>query len=220
MSVTTRWWWIRHAPVDSGGRIYGQCDLSADCSDGERMAWLAALLPAGAVWVTSQLKRTHQTARAIREHLPDESFADPALEPVVEPLFVEQHFGDWQGRGFHELESIRDGAWHRFWLAPADVAPPGGESFAEVVERVRRGVAALCERHAGRDIVAVAHGGTIRAAVALALDLTPDKALALSIDNCSLTRLDRIDGAAGSHDADGREVWRVSRVNLAPKLDT
>ena len=23
MSTTTRWWWIRHAPVESGGRIYG-----------------------------------------------------------------------------------------------------------------------------------------------------------------------------------------------------
>jgi broad specificity phosphatase PhoE len=207
MSITTRWWWIRHAP-----------DLIADCSDSDRMRWLAALMPAEAVWVTSQLKRTHQTAAAIREHLPAESLAGPAPEPMVEPLFAEQHFGDWQGRGFHELESLQDGAWHRFWLAPADMAPPGGESFADVVERVRQGVADLSERHAGRDIVAVAHGGTIRAAVALALDLAPDKALALSIDNCSLTRLDRIDGAAGSHDAEGREVWRVSQINLAPGL--
>ncbi len=42
MTVTTRWWWIRHAPVDAGGRIYGQCDLPADCSDDARMRWLAS----------------------------------------------------------------------------------------------------------------------------------------------------------------------------------
>jgi hypothetical protein len=26
--IATRLWWIRHAPVDHGGRIYGQLDLS------------------------------------------------------------------------------------------------------------------------------------------------------------------------------------------------
>ena len=222
MTVTTRWWWIRHAPVDSGGRIYGQCDLPADCSDSARMKWLAHCLPTDALWVTSQLQRTRQTALAIRAQRPAGWHARPGdspFEPVIEPLFAEQHFGDWQGRSHAEIDEMRDGAWHRFWVAPAKVAPPGGESFAEVVERVRRGVARLSERHAGRDIVAVAHGGTIRAAVGLALGLEPDKALAISVDNCSLTRLDRIEGAAGSHDDQGRESWRVERVNLAPMAD-
>ena len=32
--VTTRWWWVRHAPVrDDGGNIYGQKDLGCDTSD-------------------------------------------------------------------------------------------------------------------------------------------------------------------------------------------
>ena len=29
--VTTRWWWVRHAPVPDGGFIYGQRDLDCDC---------------------------------------------------------------------------------------------------------------------------------------------------------------------------------------------
>ena len=72
----------------------------------------------------------------------------------------------------------------------------------------------LSGEHAGRDIVVVAHGGSIRAAVALALDLDPEKALALTVDNCSLTRLDHIAGAAGSHAADGAHSWRVGQLNL------
>ena len=32
---TTRWWWIRHAPVDSGGRLYGSEDWPANCEDPE-----------------------------------------------------------------------------------------------------------------------------------------------------------------------------------------
>jgi len=30
-AAVTRWWWIRHAPVRDGGRIYGQSDLPCDC---------------------------------------------------------------------------------------------------------------------------------------------------------------------------------------------
>jgi hypothetical protein len=34
--VTTRWWWVRHAPVRSdGGNIYGQEDITCDTSDTE-----------------------------------------------------------------------------------------------------------------------------------------------------------------------------------------
>ena len=48
MSKVTRWWWIRHAPVPDGGCIYGQRDLSADCTDSAAFACRAASLPAGA----------------------------------------------------------------------------------------------------------------------------------------------------------------------------
>ena len=66
--VTTRWWWIRHAPVrEDGGRIYGQSDLGCDCSDAVVFQGLARTLPQGALWFASNLKRTHQTAAAIWE---------------------------------------------------------------------------------------------------------------------------------------------------------
>ena len=40
--TTTRWWWIRHAPVvGHGGRIYGQDDHDCDCSDTETFRRLA-----------------------------------------------------------------------------------------------------------------------------------------------------------------------------------
>ena len=65
MSTVTRWWWIRHAPVPDGGRIYGQSDLDCDCGDVEIFRILARELPRGAVWVTSNLARTRQTAAAI-----------------------------------------------------------------------------------------------------------------------------------------------------------
>jgi broad specificity phosphatase PhoE len=88
-----------------------------------------------------------------------------------------------------------------------------------VVERVSRAVRRLSAAHVGRDIVAVAHGGTIRAALTLALGLDPERALGLSVDNCSLTRLERIAGPVSSRapGEGGAEAWRVVRVNQPPR---
>jgi broad specificity phosphatase PhoE len=201
MSQVTRWWWIRHAPVPDGGCIYGQRDLSSDCSDSDAFASRAASLPTGAVWVASHLRRTHETAAAICAAGYGEA------QPVIERDLAEQHFGEWQGLPRKEVYANQS-RWPGFWLAPADHAPPGGESFAQVVARVAPAIERLTASHAGRDIVAVAHGGTIRAALALALGLTPAAALAFSIDTISLTRLDHIAGPDGA-------AWRVVAVNQA-----
>jgi broad specificity phosphatase PhoE len=77
---------------------------------------------------------------------------------------------------------------------------------------VSRAIHRLVEAHPGGDIIAVAHGGTIRAALVFALDLDPEAALAFTIENCSITRIDRIDGPGMGHG------WRVVRVNEPPPL--
>ena len=132
-NTTTRWWWIRHAPVPestSGGRIYGALDMPADTTDAATFAGLARrLLPKGAVLATSHLQRTHQTAAAIQA-------AGLGLpEPIVEADLAEQHLGDWQGR---HADAVREelGEQHPFWLAPAHTRAPNGESFIDVVARV------------------------------------------------------------------------------------
>ena len=211
MTLTTRWWWIRHAPVRANGRIYGQGDLPADCTDAAAFRSLAQILPREPIWVVSHLQRTHQTAQAILDHRDEEP------DFVIEPRLVEQHFGDWQGLTHDELAARREGDWHRFWLAPADEAPPNGESFVQVLARVATAVQELSAAHGGREIVCVSHGGTIRAALALALDLQPERALALSVDNCSLTQIDHIAGAASSRTTrQEQSVWQVVRVNQSP----
>jgi broad specificity phosphatase PhoE len=204
MSVVTRWWWVRHAPVPDSGRIYGQSDLPCDCCDAEVFAGLAAELPADAVWVTSNLLRTVQTAAAIRA-ADAQKFA--AVEPLALPEFAEQHLGEWQGLERKPFYAARRVGTHALWFAPADERPPGGESFADLVGRVAPAIERLTAGHRGRDIVAVTHGGTIRAAIGLALGLDPQGALAFSADNCSLTRLDHL-----SADGD-RGLWRVVAVN-------
>ncbi|HET7594693.1 MAG TPA: histidine phosphatase family protein [Stellaceae bacterium] len=213
MAVVTRWWWVRHAPVTvNNGRCYGQTDVPCDCSNDAAFAGLAKLLPKDAVWVTSTLKRTHMTAASIvRAGLPG---PDPIPGPgvIVEPDLIEQHFGEWQGVTYAELAELNGNRWPRFWLAPAHHAPPGGESFVQLMERAHPAILRLSNEHAGRDIIAVTHGGTIRAALAQALDLAPEATLAVSIDNLSLTRIEHFP------DADVAHPWRVATVNQAPVL--
>ncbi|NIA68099.1 histidine phosphatase family protein [Pelagibius litoralis] len=204
----TRWWWVRHAPViGQDGRIYGNRDVACDCSDTAVFRGLAHQLPEDAAWVVTPLSRTRQTAAAIADHYR----AAPAFE--VEPHLAEQDFGAWQGMTYAELDAQREGSWHRFWLAPAEETPPGGESFAAVYARVAAAVGRLNERFSGGDIICVSHGGPIRAALGHALGLTPEAALAFAVDNCALTRLDHFAGNDG-----GSGSWRVALVNGRPHM--
>jgi alpha-ribazole phosphatase len=189
--VRTRWWWIRHAPVlVDGGRIYGQSDLPCDCSDARVFSSLAELLPRNAIWLTSHLARTHQTANAIAAA---GDFAAPEL--VQDKDLAEQHLGDWQGLDRHTFLMNRRQEPDSFWY--------------DLMERVGAAIARATQQHQGRDIVAVAHGGTIRAAIAIALGLPPRGGFAFMIDNCSLTRLDHYQGK-------GAAGWRVTMINHRP----
>jgi len=169
-------------------------------------AWYFAavgrILPRNAVWVASNLKRTHQTADAIWAA----GFPKPASMPH-EAAFAEQHLGEWQGMNRAAfLASLPLGS---HWFAPIDQPAPGGESFMDLYNRVRGAIERINGEHAGKDVIAVAHGGTIKAAIGLALGNQPEKCLAFDIDNCSVTRLDHL--ASHNHSS-----WRLPMVNQQP----
>jgi len=207
---TTRWWWIRHAPViNPSGNVYGRTDLEADCTNLAAVTAVARRLPADAVWLATPLRRTQATAAALRAAHP----APGPGAPQIEPDLIEQNFGAWQGRSYAEIGAYGQGAGgsgHRFWLTGPAVVPPEGESFMAVIDRVGPAIRRLTAAHAGRDIVAVVHGGTIRAALAEALALSPETALAFAVDPLSLTRIDHVEAAAPGHD------WKVSVLNWPP----
>lgn len=172
-------------------------DVACDVSDEEDFRQLAQRLPPNAVLVESGLMRCRQTAGAL------ETAGLLLPPPVVEPDLREQDFGRWQGKSWLELEAAKDPDLAEFWRDPAESTPPEGESFAVVCARVRRALYRLSEQHPGRDIVAVVHAGTVRAALALALGLEPAQALRFNIQPLSLTRLDLI-----------QDGWRVESVNV------
>lgn len=201
--LATRWWWVRHAPVrEDNGCIYGQKDLGCDTSDRVVFTAVGRILPRNAVWYASHLKRTHQTAAAIWAA----GFPQPATI-AHEAALAEQHLGEWQGMNRKAfLASLPLGS---HWFAPIDQPAPGGESFMDLYRRVRDAIERINAEQAGKDVIAVAHGGTIKAAIGVALGNQPEKCLAFDIDNCSVTRLDHL----ASH---GHSSWRLPMVNQQP----
>jgi alpha-ribazole phosphatase len=203
--VATRWWWVRHAPVrEDNGCIYGQTDIGCDTSDRVVFEAIGKILPRGAVWYASNLKRTHQTADAIWRA----GFPRPA-SLLQEAALAEQNLGEWQGMNRAAFFASRPIAVGSYWFAPIDDPAPGGESFLDLYNRVRGAIDRINLAHAGKDVIAVAHGGTIKAAIGLALGDQPEKGLAFTIDNCSVTRLDHL--ASPTHSG-----WRVPMVNQQP----
>src|SRR5258708_19906590 len=76
------------------------------------------------------------------------------------------------------------------WFADIDEPAPGGASFMDLYNRARGAIERINVEQAGKDVIAVPHGGTIKAAVGLALGNHPENGLAFDIDNCSVPRLD------------------------------
>ena len=186
MEGETFLWLIRHAPVDGVAGTIHAADAPADLGDPTPLQALRQRLPRGTASYASPSRRTVETAQAL------------GLAPELVPEFSEQDFGEWTGRRHDDIAAAGDVAYAQFWSDPGRGRPPGGESFADQVARVRLGLARV---DAGSATLVV-HSGTIRAALCIALDLTPGAALRFVIDPLSLTRIDRL--ASG---------WRVVSVN-------
>ena len=202
----TRFWWVRHARVpEVGTHMYGSLDVDCDTSDTALFERVAVRLPEDALWVTSNLRRTRQTADALVA-----AGARPAAWRE-EADIAELDFGDCNGMEHHELFARRRDPFLGFFpLSPHEQAP-NGESFTMLIARVRRFVETMQRERPGRDVVCVAHRGTILAALQIALELPLTTSVAFDIGNVSLTRL--------THHADvpeGGPFYRVGEVGWLP----
>lgn len=171
------------------------CDLALR-QEAATYRWLAARLPQPARWVVTPLSRTRATAAAIFAA----GYGEAPLE--THPELIEQRLGEWEGLPHEAFAERLRHTPHPFWSISVEERPPGGESFADVIDRVGPAVDRLVAQNQGGDVVIVAHGGSIRAALAHAMGTGGLPVLTFSIKNLSLTRLEKV-GAD----------WRVAAVN-------
>ncbi|MFM9378211.1 histidine phosphatase family protein [Gordonia sp. VNK21] len=151
--------------------------------------------------VSSPLQRAVVTAEAAGEAL--------GLPVRILPGLIETDFGAWEGLTFREAAE-RDPRLHRDWLGDPSLAPPGGESFAQVAQRMTQVRAELVAEYAGQRVLAVSHVTPIKTLLQQALDVGPQLLFRLHLDLASFS--------AADYYPDGGTV--VRRVNDTGHLET
>ncbi len=144
----------------------------------ETAAWLTALKDRIDAVVCSPVRRTRESAEIIASEL--------GLPLEEEPGFAEMEFGAWDGLSFVEVAEQHKESFEA-WLGDMDAAPPGGESFRTVEERVRAGLRRVLEQHAGRTVVVVSHVTPIKTLVAHSLAAPLDAVFRMELSPASVS---------------------------------
>ncbi|RFZ63476.1 Phosphoserine phosphatase 1 [Mycobacterium marinum] len=181
--TATRLLLLRHGQTElSVQRRYSGRGNPALNEVGWRQAGLAARYIAKrggiAAVVSSPLQRAYDTATTAARAL--------GLDVTVDEDLVETDFGDWEGMTFAEAAN-RDPDLHHRWLNDTSITPPGGESFDEVLRRVRRGRDRMISRYEGTTVLVVSHVTPIKMLLRLALDVGSEVLYRLHLDLASLS---------------------------------
>ena len=160
---------IRHTtPLIERGICYGHTDLPLAPSFSEEWEVLSGKIPAefDAVY-TSPAQRCIQLARRLK-----------APHRETRPCLWELNFGDWEMKRWDEISREAIDVWMKDIL---NTRVPNGESYSDLFLRVSAFWNDLQSTSFNR-VAVVAHAGSIRAIVALFLELAADRSFQLHLD--------------------------------------
>jgi broad specificity phosphatase PhoE len=107
------------------------------------------------------------------------------LKAAVSADLGDVNYGTWQGREIDDIQ-ISDSDGLADWLTNVNAAPHGGESFAQLIARIRQWMER--QTSAGHTI-AVTHPAVIRAAILCAIQAPPESFWRIEIAPLSITDL-------------------------------
>jgi broad specificity phosphatase PhoE len=159
---------VRHTAVADAwrSRCYGATDVPLGEAGRSNAHVLAQEL---AVWrpsivFSSPLRRARFLAALIARRT--------GARLQIDARLSERNFGAWEGRSWDDIYGETGDAMMGMLQAPDSFRPGGGETTAELRDRV---LSWQCELPAGVSIVAVCHGGPIAAMLGTARELSPDR---------------------------------------------
>lgn len=172
---------IRHGETDWNreARWQGQADVPLNPSGREQAKRMAEELSRRMrvdVIYSSDLSRAHDTALALAGATGAPVHLDPRLREVDQ--------GEWQGKRVLDIREQYADLFARRLADPWLVAPPGGESAAQVAERMKAALHQIVARHPGQVIAIVSHGFVLAVARVLAAGEPVERLFELVPDNC------------------------------------
>ena len=177
---------IRHGEPVGGKRYRGHTDDPLSETGWQQMRSAVADHRPWDVLVSSPLLRCKEFAQqvAARHQLPLEEDA----------RFKEIFFGPWEGKTGEQILAGEDE--HRlkqFWSDPVNNMPPGAETMPDFEARVLAAWQEMLQRHRGKHILLVGHGGMMRVIMAHALGMPLDNLFRLNVGYAAISRI-QVDG--------------------------
>ena len=176
---------LRHGqtPMSVHKRYAGRTDAPLTDTGVQQAAAAAKRLAQAGIGaiVSSPLERTVRTA--------EEVSAVTGVPAVTDDGFRETDFGAWEGLTFAEVRE-RWPSELTTWLADPSVAPPDGESFDQVSERVTAALHRILAERAHQTVLIVSHVTPIKTLVAAALLAPPAALYRMHLDVAALCEID------------------------------
>ena len=170
-------YFIRHGQTDwnAARRYQGQRDIPLNDlgraqarRNGEALLTLGEAI-AQAEFLSSPLGRARETMEIVRAAM----HLDPADYRVVDDI-KEIHYGHWEGVLAEEMPQLDPDGVAARRLDPFGWRPLGGESYADLAERIGAWLSSV-----DRNAIVTSHGGVMRTLQGLVLGLTPAEILSL-----------------------------------------
>lgn len=161
---------VRHGQTDFSlqNRFCGSINPPLNAT-GQKMAAALAARYANhrfAAIYASPRERALQTAAPTAAHA--------GLEVRIEDGLREIGYGEWEGKPEPEVERDDAARFHAWAAHPGWVAPPGGESGAEIAQRALGVVDLVRAQHADGDVLLVSHKATLRVLLCALLGIDLD----------------------------------------------
>ena len=177
-------YYVRHGETDFNrqGRLQGRRDTVLNAHGRQQAAECGVLLrdlfardhrrPQDFKYVASPLKRARETMEIVRATL--------GLQPYdyeVGARLIEIAYGEWEGLTLQEIETQNASVLSARERDKWDFAPPGGESYRELADRIGKWYGSLTA-----DSVVAAHGGGVRALMAILNIVSEEQATRAQIE--------------------------------------
>lgn len=177
---------LRHGEVEGGNVYRGRTDDPLNAMGWVQMRAATDGLCCWDLVIASPLRRCAAFAEAVAR--------EQGLPLALEANLAEIDFGDWEGRSAAELMAECPAALGDFWRDPVNHPPPGGERLSHFQRRVVAAWESLCQRHAGKRLLLVTHGGVIRMLLCHLQDWPLDRLLQIEVGQAALFGLQLEEG--------------------------